>query len=448
MSSFPMNSAHLSQNSQQQELIEPEQLPPRLRWGKLFAFLPPWPEPSAQSGRKPTDRQSLLKACIYQRLTRMRFLRELHTQLIENPPIMAALGFDPYQQPPSLERFSAFLSDTPHVLLEKIRIKLTQTLITSAVIKTKHVGFDSCPIASWVKENNLKTSLRRNRYDKTTPPKGDLDARLGVRIHYPRAGQTQLDYFWGYRNHTLADLESELPLWEITEPNSVSETTLAIPLLNSASQTFGLQFKSVTGDAEYDSEAILKHIVYTLKARPFIPYNPRNTQDKNGFMRKGQQVICPANIPMYRHGRMTVKGITYIQYQCPFFFGPKPENLLLCPAAHPKFTRQKGCNYLWRITETIRDQIPYGTEEFKQHYNRRTAIERSFSRLLAITIQEPSIRGLSSVRNHCTISHIAVLLVALAAYKLSQPDRIRFVRTFVPYFLDHPEYNGFNDQKC
>jgi hypothetical protein len=374
----------------------------------------------------------------------MRFLRELHTHLLENPPIMAALGFDPYQPPPSLERFSAFLSDTPHSLLQQIRIELTQTLISIGVINSKHVSFDSCPIPSWVRENNLKTSLRRRRYDKTIPPKGDPDARLGVRIHYPNPGQTQLDYFWGYRNHTLADLESELPLWEITEPNSVAESTLAIPLLNATAETFGLKFKSVSADAEYDVEAILKHIIRTLKARPFIPYNPRNAQDREGFVRKDQHVICPGNLPMYRHGRMTVKGITYIQYRCPFYIGPKPDNLLFCPAAHPKFTKQQGCNYLWRITDNIRDQIPYGTEEFKQHYNRRTAIERIFSRLLAITIQEPSIRGLSSVRNHCTISHISVLLVALAAHKLSHPDKIRFVRTFIPYFLDRARKTGFN----
>ena len=132
---------------------------------------------------------------------------------------------------------------------------------------------------------------------------------------------------------------------------------------------------------------------------------------------------------------MTVKGVTYIQFSCPFYYGRNKPDLLLCPAGHPKFTKQKGCNYLWRITDNLRDHIPYGTDVFKEHYNRRTAIERVFSRLLAITIQEPSVRGLNSVRNHCTISHIAVLLVALAANKLGHNDKIRFVRTFVPDFL-------------
>jgi hypothetical protein len=422
--------------TKQPELIQPEHLAPRLQWEKLFQFLPPWPQPTERTGRHPVHRLDILKAFIYQRLTRQRFLRDLHTHLLENPSIAAAVGFNPYQPPPSIERFSAFLSDCPHPLLQHIRIELTRSLLSLGVMQAKHVGFDSCPIASWVRENNLKTSLRHCRYDKTTPPKGDPDARLGVRIHYPNPGKSQVEYFWGYRNHVLADLESELPLWEMTEPNSVHETTVAIPLLDTARTIFDLQFQSVSGDAEYDVETILKHIIHTVQAKPFIPYNPRNAQDKSGFRRDGQNVFCPAELCLHRRGRMTVKGITYIQFSCPFYYGHNKPELLLCPASHPKFTNQKGCNYLWRITDKIRDQIPYGTEIFKEHYDRRTAIERIFSRLLAITIQEPSVRGLVSVRNHCTISHIAVLLVALAAHKLGHSDKVRFVRTFVPHFLD------------
>lgn len=419
----------------QPDLILPEHLSPRLRWEKLFQFLPAWPQSTARTGRRPIDRHSLLKALVYQRLRRMRFLRDLHTLLQDNPPIAAALGFNPYQPAPSIERYSAFLHDCPHVVLQQIRTQLTETLIREGVITGQHVGLDSCPVASAVRENNLKTVLRHPRYDKTILPRGDPDARLGFRIHHPRPGESRVDFFWGYRNHVLADLPSELPLWEITEPNSVGETSVAIPLMRATQETFTLSVQSVSGDAEYDAEAILKHIVYTLKAKPFIAINPRHVQSQTGFRREGQGVVCPANLPMPRRGKMTVKGVTYVQFSCPFYYGRQKPNLLICPVGHPKFTSQKGCNYLWRITDTLRDQIPYGTDAFKKHYHRRTAVERVFSRLLAITVQEPSVRGLTSVRNHCTISHIAVLLVALAAHKLGHDDRIRFVRTFVPDFL-------------
>ena len=112
----------------------------------------------------------------------------------------------------------------------------------------------------------------------------------------------------------------------------------------------------------------------------------------------------------------------------------KPE-LLMCPADHPNFTAKKGCNYLWRISDNPRDQTPYGTEEFKEHYNRRTAVERMFSRLLVTTLQEPAVRGLYSIRNHCLISNISVLLVALAAYQLGYENKTRYVRTLVPHIL-------------
>ena len=418
----------------QPELIQPEHLSPRLRWQTLFQFLPPWPEPVAKTGRKPLSRDGLLRGCIYQRLTRRRFIRDVCTALNESPPLMAALGFDPYARAPSVERFSAFLSDTPHASFEHIRIELTRRLLDLGVLSARHVGFDSCPIASWVKENNLKAALRHSRFDKTTPPKGDPDARVGVRIHFPSRGKGRVEFYWGYRNHVLSDLESELPLWEITEPNSVGEPSVAMPLLDSARSVLGLEYTSVTGDAEYDAESILKHIV-DLQAEPFIARNRRRTQDTSGFHFEGQHVVCPGNLRMYRRGRMTVKGITYIQYQCPFYHGKHP-GLLMCPVDHPKFTGQKGCNYLQRLTESVRDTIPYGTEVFKEHYNRRTAAERIFSRLLTVTIQEPSVRGLSSVRNHATLSHIAVLLVALAAHHLGHSEKIRFVRTFVPNILE------------
>lgn len=418
------------------ELIQPEQLPVRLRWEKLFQFLPPWPETPRKEGcgRNPVDRNSMLKALILQRLTRTRFLSDLHAKLIEQPPISAACGFNPYLDPPSLERFSAFLSDTDHTKLEKTRNQLTKGLIANGVIEAKHVGFDSCPVESWVRENNPKTALRHSRFDKTKPPKADPDARLGVKIHYPAPGKKKVDFFWGYRNHVLADLVSELPLIEITAPNSVGEVSLAKTLLENASSTFNINFESVAGDAEYDTEAILRYIINTLKAKAFIPRSPSHTQDHSGFQRKNKDVICPGNLKMYHKGKMTAHSVTYLQFCCPFYYGAKP-NLLFCPVNHPKFSLQKGCNYLWRISDTIRDEIPYGSDYFKTNYKRRTAIERVFSRLLAITLQEPSVRGLNSVKNHCTISHIAILLVAKAAYELGFHDKIRFVRSFVPNFL-------------
>jgi len=422
--------------SRQPELIKPEHLVPRLRWEQLFAFLPPWPEEASGRGRRPVSRDALLRACIYQRLGRRRFLTDLRDHLAESPPMMAAVGFNPYQGPPPVERFSSFLDNTASEPFRVVFMMLVRDLLDAGVITGTHVGFDSCAVPSWVRENNLKVGLRHSRFDKKVPPRADPDARLGVRIHYPSPGRRQVDYFWGYRHHALVDLQTELPVWTFTEPCNVDEQVLAIPLLEAPAVSFGLHYQSVCGDAEYDAERILRYIQEHLKAKAYVPRNPKYIPNQEGFVRKKDRVICPADLEMPRHGKMTVKGITYIQYRCPFYYPKRRPDVLMCPASHPKFSKQQGCNYLWRITDNPRDRIPYGTREFKLHYKRRTAVERVFSRLRALTLQEPSVRGLQSIRNHCLITDIAMLLVALAAYRLGYEDKIGYVRTLVPHVLD------------
>ena len=109
---------------------------------------------------------------------------------------------------------------------------------------------------------------------------------------------------------------------------------------------------------------------------------------------------------------------------------------MVCPAAHPKFFQQKGCNYLLRTSPNIRAQIPYGSESFRQLYRERTAVERAFSHLLTIAVQDLPTRGLDAARNLCTIAHITVLVVALAAHRSGCSDQLAFVRSFVPNLID------------
>jgi hypothetical protein len=139
---------------------------------------------------------------------------------------------------------------------------------------------------------------------------------------------------------------------------------------------------------------------------------------------------------MNRKGKMTVKGITYLQYRCPLHWSKDfVGHYLLCPAGHPKFLTQKGCNVLIRISPSIREKVAYGSQRFKEVYKTRTSVERVFSRLLSLSMQKPSVRSFRAIRNHCTIAHITVLLVALTAHRMGCNDKIRFVKSFVPQFL-------------
>jgi hypothetical protein len=418
----------------QRSLIPPESIPPRVKYEKLFENLPEIPTKRSLRGRPPVSKESLLKGLIYRNLRGIGKLVELEFEFLNNPSIAEPLGLDPLKKPPSDERFSEFLRANPNGYFQTVRILLVHELINEGVVSGTGIGFDSCPIEANVKENNLKTSIK-DRYDKHRLVSGDKHARLGVSIHFPTPFKKKIHYFWGYRNHIINDLQSELPLWEITLQANKSEKPVGLSMLKELHQNFSLPVEVVAGDANYDVEDILKYIIEQMKAEAMIPRNPGNTQNTPYTVKK-DKIYCQADLPMYRKGKMTTKGITYFQYSCPLHWSKEFRGrYILCPAGHPKFIKQKGCNVLIRLAPSVREKIDYGTQRFKDVYNQRTSVERVFSRLLSISMQEPTVKGLRAVRNHCTIAHITVLLVALTAHRMGCEDQIRFVKSFVPNFL-------------
>jgi hypothetical protein len=414
-------------------LIPPESIPPRARYEKLFENLPEIPSKYTGRGRPPVSKKVLLKGLIYRNLRGIHKLVELEFELQNNPSIAEPLGLDPLRRSPSDERFSDFLRSNPNGYFQIVREALVQELINEGVISALGIGLDSCPIEAFVRENNLKTAIK-DRYGKLRLPSGDKDARLGVSIHFPTFHK-KIQCFWGYRNHIITDLDYELPIIEITLQANKDEKKVALPLLNRVHQEYSLPIEVVAGDASYDSEKILRYIIEEMKAEAMIPRNPRNMQNTPYTVKK-DVIYCEADLPMHRRGKMKPRKTTYLQYSCPLHWSKELRGkYILCPAGHPKFLSQKGCNVLIRMSPSVREKIKYGTQRFKEVYNKRTSVERVFSRLLAISMQKPTVKGLRAIRNHCTIAHITVLLVALTAHRTGCEDKIRFVKSFVPNFL-------------
>jgi hypothetical protein len=317
-------------------LFNPEDLPPRIRYEKLFKHLPAMEEMSKVRGRPSFPKDAILRALIYRNLRGLASLADLAFELENNPMMAEVLGFPAFQRPPSKERFSCFLRTTVNRDLQCIRLGLVRALKDEKVISGHIIALDSSAIEANVRENNLKTAVK-DRFDKSRRLKGDPDARLGVEIHYPKPFKRKIEFFWGYRNHMINDTDSELPIHEVTYP------------------------------------------VYWGK-----------------------------------------------KYQGQY---------LLCPIGHPKFFKQKGCNHLIRLSPSVRDTIDYGSLSFKKIYNQRSSVERVFSRLLVLAMQKPTIVRLQATKNHCTIAHITVLLVALAAHRMGFTDKIRYVKSFLPRYL-------------
>jgi hypothetical protein len=420
---------------EQTNLFHGEHIPPRIRYRTLFGYLPRIPSPQG-AGRPAVDPNAILRALIYRNLRKLTTLSDLVHALSENPSLVEAIDLDPFAPVPSIERFSAWLRSTPNECLQEVRVNLVEQLVQKDIIQGKVISLDSSPVPSPVRENNLKTSVA-DRFNKNRYPRADPEARLGVYRIYAGSGSQKIRYFWGYRNHVAVDFDTELPLWEITRPANIHESRVAVSMLEACAPLLKSPIEIVCGDSAYDFEKFLTYVIEQLHARPIIARNKRSQAQPN-FRIEGKDVFCPADLPMVYKGRMTPKrtGITYKQYCCPLHYNKAiRQRFLLCPADHPKFIIQKGCNYLVRVTPSYRTQIDYGSAEFKEIYMKRTSVERVFSRLLSMAMQTPSVHGLLSTSNQCTIAHITALLVAVAAHEQGHTDKLAFVRSFVPNFM-------------
>lgn len=389
-------------------------------------------KPRPKGGRSPYNPASILRALIYRNLRGLNNLSDLVDDISNNPSIALKCGFDILRPLPSVERFSRFLNLIPNEILQNIRLNLVNKLIEAGHIEGKYLSLDSCPIPASVRENNLRTNIK-DRFLKGKYIKGDPDAGLGVIIHYLHHNKKEIQYFWGYRNHVVSDAETELPIWEVTKPANVFESNLFIPMFNDITQRFSFDITGVIGDAAFDSEPILNYIFKELKAKPYIARNPRRkTNQEYKVSSKGSR-ICIAGFEMLYWGRFKDRGKLRLKFVCPITHSKKfRKNNPSCPLWHPKFLNGKGCTAYLRADENIRERINYGSEEFKKIYNLRTGSERIFSRLLSVCMQRPSIKGLKTVTNYCTIAHITVLLVALTAIKTGNKDKVRFIKTLLP----------------
>lgn len=389
------------------------------------------PEKNYYTGRPPYPISSSVNALVFKNLRGLFNLADLSRELSCYPALTQVCGFKSF---PSKERFSHFLRYTPNELFQHIKENLIKELIRLGEIKAQYLSTDSCPVKSPVKENNLKTNVK-DRFDKNRIPQTDKEARLGAYVVYP--GDKKVQFFWGYRNHIVNDAVSELPLAEITKPANIHEATLLIPQLKYLKDTFKISPKAIIADSAFDSCAIIEHIVKKLKAKPVIAKNPRGSKNPEAKLSPEGMPICLAGFKMANYGKYYDKEQNRIRHKfiCPIKASKKFAGKVgwFCPWNHPKFySNRYGCvvNLRIDVDTSIRQNIDYGSQTFKKLYNLRTSTERIFSRLLMFSIQRCSLKGLNATANLCSLAHISVLAVALAAVKSGDSHKIRFIKSF------------------
>jgi len=303
---------------------------------------------------------------------------------LENNRIIAHFcGFDIMKPLPSQWTYTRFVRKLDNSALKSIMAELVKKLYGLGIVDASFIGLDSTPVMANTRFNNPK-AFAGNKFSKDNPPHSDRDCRLGIHSASNQQSEKRTQFYWGYKNHVLCDCISGLPLFEVTTPANISDSSVAIPLLDAANRVLSVDGCTFIADKGYDAKTIYNHVRERFAGDCVIPLNIRNTKDLR-LLRVGVP-LCDAGLAMNRDGKDYSGNRTRQKFCCPFKLSKDDS---ACPCAHERFyngKKHRGCTKHVTIPDDYRLSIDRRSSAFKKTYALRSECERYNSRFKALCI--------------------------------------------------------------
>ena len=218
-------------------------------------------------------------------------------------------------------------------------------------------------------DDYVLTSFLSNKFKPDNQPKADTDCKLGVHTASNQTNEKKYVFYWGYKNHVLAD-------------------------------------------KGYDVKNIYNQVQELYQGECIIPLNKRST--KNPKLLPQGNPVCDAGLAMWKDGKFSDNGRTRQKFCCPL----KSSKDADCLCHHKNFyngKKHRGCTKYITIPDDLRLSVDRDSKYFKSNYSLRTECERYNSRFKNTGQERMWVRNKSSVTNLNTIAHISLLAVAVAA---------------------------------
>lgn len=384
-------------------------------------------------GRTGHSRHAILRALIVKHLEGIRSVPQLIRYLNSIPPLAEMCGFG-INALPDDSQFYRFLKNTKNSTLKAIHKNANDQLIKADLVSLDEFILDSKPIQAATKENNFKNP-NRNTTNKAKKPKRNPRATLSYYSCQVINGKKQNTiFFWGFRTHAIVSQEG-ICLVEKTLPNNITDADAAISLIKQLKRQYNFKKGAIfIADKAYDVRDIYNFIVEQMKSTPYIPINPRNTQNDKTFGPHGGP-LCDVGLEMKSAGTWTEGSRDRIKFRCPLKTSKKRSEQYnhTCPENHPSFNTGKcyGCTKYLDVTDDARSRVPRDSKVFKDTFKHRQTVERYFARLGDREAEQTTHYGLTAISNQITIAHLTASLIAVAAgIHLNQPDKIRCYQTY------------------
>lgn len=367
--------------------------------------------PRKRTGRRGYPKEAMLCAFLVMKCEGFSQITDLVDYLENNRLIAHYCGFNIMQPLPSYWTYDRFLRQMDHDDLKMVMAAQVRRLYELGIVDASFIGLDSTPVAANTRQNNPK-SFVKNKFSKENQPQSDPDCKLGVHTASNQHSEKQYQFYWGYKSHVLVDCISGLPLYELTTPANVSDSTVTEEILAAASRTLPIRECTFLADKAYDVRAIYHLVKGVYEGEAVIPLNKRNTKDPKKL--PAGNLVCEAGLAMHKDGKTKDNGRTRQKFCCPF----RQSKTGVCPCNHKNWNNSKknrGCTKYKTIPDDYRLSIDRECLSFKRVYALRTECERYNSRFKAAGQERLWVRNGKSTANLNTLAHISALAVALAA---------------------------------
>lgn len=242
-------------------------------------------------------------------------ITDLVDYLDNNRIIAHYCGFNIMRPLPSYWTYDRFLRQLDNGALKEIMAAQVKKLYEMGIVDASFVGLDSTPVMANTKQNNPK-SFAKNKFSKENHPKSDPDCALGVHSASNQHNERRYEFYWGYKSHVLVDYISGLPLYELTTPGNIADSSVAAEILAAADQTISLKECAFLADKGYDVKSIYNTVKAVYEGEAFIPLNPRGTKVLKTL--SAGNPVCAAGLAMHKDGKTTDNGRTRQKFCCPF----------------------------------------------------------------------------------------------------------------------------------
>ena len=271
--------------------------------------------PGAATGRRGFPKEAMVCAFIVMKCEGFSQITDLADYLDNNRIIAHYCGFNIMKPLPSYWTYDRFLKKMDNAALKEIMAAQVKKLYEMGIVDASFIGLDSTPVMANTKQNNPK-SFAKNKFSKENHPKSDPDCALGVHSASNQHNERRYEFYWEYKSHVLVDCISGLPIYELTTPGNVADSSVAAEILAAADQTISLKECAFLADKGYDVKSIYNTVKAVYEGEAFIPLNPRGTKVLKTL--SAGNPVCAAGLAMHKDGKTTDNGRTRQKFCCPF----------------------------------------------------------------------------------------------------------------------------------